>query len=197
MDDPIKRFANAFAQLPSIGPRQAMRLAFHIAALGKNTIRELSDALLNLEQLARCPNCFRTHTGTTLCEICSDTQRQNGIIAIIEKETELLSLERAKKFFGTYLVIGDIAKSSNLTAEQKLRLASLKERIRKEQKGSAEEIILAISPTAYGDFAAAALTKELTGAAKKITRLGRGIPTGGEIEFADEDTLANALTNRS
>ncbi len=204
LPDPIQNFVDIFGKLPSLGPRQATRLAFYIARLGKERIREISAVISDLNELAGCPRCFRTHKGNSkLCSICGDPTRSKKIIAVVEKETDLLSLEKTKKFPGWYLVIGELSKLGDLGPEQKLRLSSLKGFIKKELGGSskgsgrAEEIILAINPTTYGDLNALLLKKELEGCAEKITRLGRGIPTGGEIEFADEDTLSNALERRS
>jgi recombination protein RecR len=133
---------------------------------------------------------------STLCDICSNPNRQQNIIAIVEKETDLISIERTKKFKGRYLVLGELTKTGVLESVQKLRLNHLKNWIKKEF-GQAEEIIIAINPTTYGDLNASIIAKELSGFAKKITRLGRGIPTGGEIEFADEETLSSALERRS
>jgi recombination protein RecR len=116
---------------------------------------------------------------------------------IVEKETDLLSLENAGKFTGKYLVLGEIAKTGILESWQKLRLQNLKSIIQKEMQGKAEEIILALNPTSMGDFNASALARELEPFTKKISRLGRGLPTGGEIEFADDETLGSALERRS
>ena len=102
-------------------------------------------------------------------------------------------MERPRKFNGRYLILGELNKAGILESGQKLRLNNLKTFISKELGGQAEEIIIATNPTTYGDLSASIITKELAGFAKKITRLGRGIPTGGEIEFADEDTLGAAL----
>lgn len=210
LPDPIQNFVNVFAKLPSLGPRQATRLAFYITKLGKERIREVSTAISDLNKLSTCPRCFRAHAphkilDDKLCQICSDSTRSKKLIAVVEKETDLISLEKTKKFSGWYLVLGELSKVGELNAEQRLRLNSLKGFIKKELSGpsagseqvKAEEIILAINPTAYGDLGASFLKKELKDCAQKITRLGRGIPTGGEIEFADEDTLSNALEKRS
>lgn len=197
MNDPIKNFVDLFSKLPSIGPRQATRLAFYIAGLGKGKIRELAEVVDGLGRIVTCNRCFRTHTGhETMCAICSDQKRNHSLIAIVEKETDLLSLERTHKFPGRYLVIGELAKTGDLNPEQKLRLVSLKTFIQKDLGGRSEEIILALNPTSYGDLGASVLAKELKDATQKITRLGRGIPTGGEIEFADKDTLESALERR-
>ncbi len=116
---------------------------------------------------------------------------------IVEKETDLVSIERTKKYRGRYLVLGEMAKGGILDSVQKLRLNQLKFFLKKEFAGKAEEIIIATNPTTYGDLNAMVIKKELEGTAKKFSRLGRGIPTGGEIEFVDEETLEQALERRS
>jgi recombination protein RecR len=116
---------------------------------------------------------------------------------IVKKETDLLSLENTGKFKGRYFTLGNISKTGLLEEWQKLRLKSLKNFIQKELNGVAEEIILAFNPTSAGDFHASLITKELAPFARKISRLGRGLPVGGEIEFADDETLGNALEHRS
>lgn len=204
LPDPIKKFAAVFAKLPSIGPRQATRLAFHIANLSKGQIKELAEVITALGMLGTCSRCFRTFTPSTaghlgsgeLCAICADPTRNTGLIAIVEKETDIISLEKTRKFNGWYLLLGELHKSGELEHEQKLRIEHLKKFIAKELGGKADEIILAINPTVYGDLNAALLKKDLEPLAQTITRLGRGIPTGGEIEFADEDTLGEAIERR-
>ncbi len=202
----IKNFIDVFSGLPGIGPRQATRLAFKLIAGGKNKIEETSRAVLELKNLKLCSQCFFIHSpkGPTgqagadaLCDICKNPNRKKNIIMIIEKETDIISLERPKKYNGRYLVLGELTKSGILESLQKLRLNNLKTFIAGELDGQAEEIIIATNPTTYGDLNALVIAKELNGFAKKITRLGRGIPTGGEIEFADEETLAHALERRN
>ena len=197
--NPIKNFVAVFSKLPSIGPRQATRLAFYIAGLGKSRIHEISEAIAGLASLTFCERCFRTHLGQSgkLCSICADPTRSKGLIAIVEKETDIFSLEKTRKFTGWYLLMGELQKSGELEPEQKSRLTGLKAFIKNEIGGPVDEIILAINPTVYGDLNASLLKTELAGFAEKITRLGRGIPTGGEIEFADEDTLGQALERRN
>lgn len=191
--DSIRRFIEIFSTLPSIGPRQATRLAFFLISLGKGSLAEISGVVNGLKELDRCPNCF--FVCNSKCLICSDKNRRQDIVAVIEKETDLISLEKTKKYNGIYLVLGELDKSGVLNPEQKMKLNYLKSR---PQSGwLISEIILAINPTTYGDLNASVIAKELSGVTKKITRLGRGIPTGGEIEFADEDTLGGALDNRN
>ena len=206
LPDRIKKFVESFNALPSIGPRQATRLAFYIKNLGNAAIKEIAQAVAGLSALKTCSSCFfiyedRTKTKSespnSLCDICANPQRKKTVIAIVEKETDLISIEKTKKFNGRYLILGDLKKDAVLNSAQKLRLNSLKSFLKKESDGQAEEIIIAVNPTTYGDLNANIIAQELKGSAKKIPRLGRGIPTGGEIEFADEETLGAAIDKRS
>lgn len=193
----IKNLIELFKTLPSIGPRQATRMAFHVAKLGKAAIFNFVSAFEALNGIKPCDHCFLMHGGAAgLCAICADPKRRKDIVAIVEKETDLMSLERAKKFNGTYLIIGELKKGGILADDQKLKLQHLKQIMLGYGFPVAEEILIATNPTTYGDLSASVISMELKTYAKKITRLGRGIPTGGEIEFADEDTLAQALDNR-
>ncbi len=160
-------------------------------------LSEIRDAARELSGVKICGSCFNTHIDSgNSCNICASPERDKNFIAIVEKPTDLMTIEKTKKFNGIYLVLGNLTKNAVMDPEQKLRLGSLKKTIAKNS-GQAEEIILAINPTAYGDLNAAMLQKELQGHTKKLSRLGRGIPTGGEIEFADEETLGAALERRS
>lgn len=200
LPDPIKNFIHHFSKLPSIGPRQATRLAFHVIGSGKEEIEGIIQSLEGLENMSICKRCFFVflpqNASDKLCEICRDKKRDPKIIAIVEKETDLISIEKTNKFNGNYFITGSLQKNGVLGIEQKKRLETLKDNIKNELGGQANEIIIATNPTTYGDFNAAILSKELKDLTQKITRLGRGIPTGGEIEFADEDTLSSALERR-
>jgi len=188
LPEPIKKFVEVFAKLPGIGPRQATRLAYHVANQGKSSVAEIAGAVSGLGNLNACSQCFLTTQNGAVCDICSNPQRRKDLIAVVEKETDLISLEKTKKFPGRYLVLGDLKKDGVLNELQKMRLRTI---------NGAEEVILALSPTTYGDINSAIISQELKDRAGKLTRLARGIPTGGEIEFADEETLGSALDHRS
>jgi len=193
----IKKFVDIFSELPGIGPRQAVRLAFYFIHEGTAFDAEASKTIASLKNIKICRQCFYIHENPSgFCNICSDIKRNHKIIAIVEKETDLLSIESTGKFNGRYLILGDLHKNGILETSQKLRMQSLKSWISEKLNGKAEEIIIAINPTTYGDLNASIIAKELQDFANKVTRLGRGIPTGGEIEFADEDTLSSALERR-
>ncbi len=197
LPEPIKKFIENFSRLPSIGPRLATRLAFYLANLDQNTLQELEKGISGFKFLNRCPQCFfLKEKNKKYCQICLDHNRDPKIIAIVEKETDLLSLEKTKAFNGHYLLLGELPKRGILESGQKLRIQSLKERIKKELGGKIKEIIVAVNPNTFGDFLFGIIKEEFKELAEKITKLGRGIPTGGEIEFTDEETLRQALERR-
>ncbi len=198
LPEPVKNFIAKFSRLPSIGPRQATRLSFYLINQGKNEIKEIGAAVLGLDKIKICGRCYFIHQNEgALCDVCEDKNRNQRTIAVVEKETDLLSLENTGKFGGRYLVIGQMPRSGILEDWQKKRLENFKESIKRELNGKADEIILALNPSRYGDFNASILLKELKPYAAKISRLGRGLPIGSEIEFADEETLGEALKNRN
>ncbi len=194
----IKKFIDYFSKLPLLGPRQATRLAFYLLENDKVDLKEVAGALNGLTNLDRCGRCFFVkERNKDVCGICGDAKRDKKVIAIIEKETDLITFEKISGFNGHYLVLGKLAERGVLEAAQKLRLEKLKERIKSELKGSADEIIIALNATAIGDFTSDLIKEEFKNLAKKITRLSRGLPTGGEVEFADETTLLHSFEKRS
>ena len=193
----IKRFVDILSSLPGIGPRQAIRLAFYAIQKGAGFQKEFADAVAELQKIKLCKQCFYIHESKSgLCEFCESDHRDQSVILIVEKETDVMSIENTGKFNGRYLVLGDIRKNGILEADQKLRLQSLRKWITKELGGKAKEVIVGINPTTEGDILAGLIAEEMKPFAKKVTRLGRGIPTGGEIEFADKDTLGSAIDGR-
>jgi recombination protein RecR len=199
LPDPIQKVADELAELPSIGPRQAIRLAFFLVGRKKNSIRSLAVSIDNLRNIKTCAQCFFIHQNPgELCDICGNPNRNQRVIMVVEKETDLVSLENTNKYTGRYFISGEITKTGILEDWQKARLESLKNQIQKNGEGSqVDEIIFAFNPTALGDLQTSILAKELRPFAKKISRLGRGLPTGGEIEFADDETLSSSLERRS
>ncbi|MBI2506773.1 MAG: recombination protein RecR [Candidatus Colwellbacteria bacterium] len=194
---PLTRFVEIFSALPGIGPRQAVRLAFFFVEQGVAFEDEVAKTILGLKGIKICRQCFYIHQNENgLCGICADKNRNPRLIAIVEKETDLMSIENTGQFHGRYLILGDMRKTGILEAAQKLRLNSLKAWIEKELEGKAEEIIIALNPSPQGELLAGLITEEFKDLADKISRLGRGIPSGGEIEFADEETLGSALKRR-
>ncbi len=198
LPDPIKRVSDSLSELPGIGPRQAIRLAFHLAGENKGVVKILADNVGALQGIKICSRCFFIHQNADdLCDICRDASRNQSLILVLEKETDLVSIENTGKFAGRYFLIGDIPRTGMLDESQKLRLQSLKAFITKDLGGQAQEIILGFNPTSLGNLQTSLVSKELAALSKKISRLGRGLPTGGEIEFADEETLGASLDRRT
>jgi recombination protein RecR len=198
LPEPIQNVADELSNVPSIGPRQAIRLAFYLVSEKTEDVHKLAVNINNLRKLKICKRCFFPHQNAgDLCDICGNQNRNQNIIMIVEKETDLISLENTKKFTGRYFITGPIPKTGFLENGQKARIESLKKYIEKDLGGKAREMILAFNPSSLGDFQATLLMKELAPLAEKMSRLGRGLPTGGEIEFADDETLGSALERRS
>lgn len=196
--DPIEKFIETFSKLPSIGRRQASRLAFYFLKR-KNFANQANLHLKNLlEEIDICPKCFLPFQKkqSPFCEICSNNNRNQKLICIVEKELDSFSLEGMSQYKGVYHILGGLINPNNLKTYEVLGLETLKKRIKELEGNIADEIIIAVNPTTDGDLTAMYLERELKNFSKKITRLGRGIPTGGEIEFADEETLFGALENR-
>ncbi|MEK7542983.1 MAG: toprim domain-containing protein [Patescibacteria group bacterium] len=194
----IKKFIELFSRLPSIGPRLATRLAFFLMDKDEQSFAELEHALGGLKKLDRCERCFfLKNTDKKLCDICSDKKRDSASIAIIEKETDLITIEKTGAFHGHYLVLGELAERGVLENNQKLRIKRLQSRINMELNGKARELIIALGLNSFGDFTATLIKQIFKDSAEKITRIGRGIPTGGSIEFADEETITSAFERRN
>ena len=198
LPEPVQKVVDELSELPSIGPRQAIRLAFYLINEGPEHLETLGTAIEGLASIKVCARCYFIHQNEgDLCDICANPARHAGVIMVVEKETDLLSLENTKKYTGRYFIVGQVPKTGFLEPWQKSRLASLAKFVKDELGGMADEIILAFNPTALGDFQASLITKELAPLARKVSRLGRGLPTGGEIEFSDDETLGASLERRS
>lgn len=193
----IQKFAELVSKFPSIGKRQALRLAFYLTR-NKEIGRKLLFILTELEKNTKtCKLCsLPFEGGGLLCPICNDKNRKKDLICIVEKETDVFSIENTHQFQGVYHILGQLIDPNNLESYQKLHLEKLQKRIQELPNKMAEEIILALNPTTEGDLTVMYLERKLKNLAQKITRISRGIPTGGEIEFADEETIKNALFNR-
>ena len=191
----LRTLAESLARLPSIGPRQAIRLALHLSSLAREDQRRFADALSALENIRRCAECFFPYEGAgERCEICANPERSPKTVMVVEKETDLLSLEKTGRYAGRYLIVGTLPRGGTISDGQR---ALLERRAALAQaQGGIDELILALSGTASGEHLGAAVSAMLSPVSKKVTRLGRGLPRGAEIEFADEDTLGYSLESR-
>ena len=195
LPQPIKNLIDQLNKLPEIGPRAATRLAFFLLNQPDNYIKNLAVAIQELKTKTKtCRNCFNL-TSDTICHICSDSKRDRNLICVVEDILDILPIERTKRHQGVYHILGGlIAPIEGLTPD-KLHIKELAERVKK-LNSKAVEIIIALNPTIEGDTTALYLERTLKPLGIKITRLGRGLSTGSDLEYTDETTLINALQNR-
>lgn len=188
----IQNLIDEFAKLPSIGPRQATRFVFYLLNQPKEEIEKFAKKLFVLKKIQYCDFCNKAVENQSLCEICKDKNRDRSSICIVEKDTDIESLEKTKRYNGIYYVIG--------SEDEKLQLKRLKKIVNKIKAANKQinEIIIATDATTEGETIALYVAKEIKNLStvKKITRLGRGLSTGSELEYMDEDTLSNALLGR-
>lgn len=189
----VTELIQTLAELPGIGPKTASRLAFFLLRGKSELAMRLAEALRGLVENTRfCSTCYNV-TEDDPCPICADPMRDQSIICVIEEPMDLLSLERTEKYKGIYHVLhGALSPLEGIFAED-LRIAELEKRVREDE---IKEVILATNPTSEGDYTAAYLVQRLKPLGVRITRLGRGLPVGGDLEYADAVTLSRALESR-
>lgn len=186
----FKKLIDHFSSLPSVGPKMAERLVLFLFKQDAEKLKDFSESLADLKNLRTCQKCFNIAEGT-LCEICKNTRRDQKTICVVEDPLDIISIEKTGTYKGLYHVLGGVVL---FTSEKNdLKINELLERIKPEK---IEEIILAVNPTTEGDATALYLKSKLKEFGIRITRLARGLATGGDIEYADEITLSAALVNR-
>ena len=195
LPEPVQALIDAFSRLPGIGPKTASRLAFYLLNAPEDISKDLADALQGLKTgIALCEECFNiTLSDRTKCEICASDQRDGASLCVVEKPLDVLVLEKTQGFFGKYHVLHGVLSPIEGIGPDDLRIRELLERIR---QGVVEEVILATNPSMEGDATAQYLQKQLVGLNVRVTRLARGLPMGGELEYADQNTLLRALAGR-
>src|SRR3989344_655748 len=198
--DIIKRLSDLFAKFPTVGPRMAGRFVFYLISQPKEKIDELVAVLQELKHNVKlCAFCFNPHElAGGLCPFCSDNSRNKELLCVIEKENDLLPIEATKRYKGLYFILGGVL--GFRTSAEDLRIASLQKRL-----GTAnqfKEIIIALNPTPEGKATSVLVQraiKELSTlkpSTFKLTHLAQGLPVGGELEYADEETLESAFEGR-
>jgi recombination protein RecR len=186
----FKKLIKNFSTLPSVGPKMAERLVLFLFKQEDEKILEFANNLTQLKNLCHCKKCFNISEGE-LCKICTDKNRHTSTICIVEDSLDIISIERTNLYRGIYHVLG--GSLGTVKNESELKIPELLKRISKED---INEIIIATNPTTEGDLTSLYLKRKLQDFNIKITRLGRGLSMGGDIEYVDELTLASALTNR-
>ena len=194
----IQKLIQLFSKFPTIGTRTASRFVFYLLKSSKEEIKELSESILdlqkNIKQCSLCFNFFEPEKKETNCKICSSSNRDRSILCLIEKEADLLAIEKTNKYKGMYFILGGTISVLQKKNNKRIRDQELKKRIVKDSK--IKEIIIATNSTTEGRATALYLEEILKDFNKKITKLARGLPTGGELEYTDEETLLSALEQR-
>jgi recombination protein RecR len=196
--EPVARLVEAFARLPGIGPKTAQRLTYHMLRAPEQEARALAAALVAVkEQVRLCERCFN-FSDAALCAICGDDARDQRRVCVVEEPLDLLALERTGEFGGVYHVLHGAISPIDGIGPERLRIRELLERAERSRDTGApwEEVILATNPTLEGEATAMYLAERLDGLAGSVTRIARGIPVGGDLEYADEVTLIRALQGR-
>jgi len=198
---PIKDFIDKFSKLPGIGPRQAARLAFWLLNGEKNTRENLKKALENLDkEIKTCKSCYFAieNNNNDKCHFCDNPARDHKTICVVEKETDLATIEKSGIYKGLYHVLGGLFSALDTAIPKNLKIPELINRLENKKTAGKkiEEVILALSPTHEGDLTAHYLERLLKPLKVKITRLGRGLSYGSDVEFADAQTLSGALESR-
>ena len=201
--DSINKLIKIFRDFPTVGGRTAGRFVYYLMKLPRERIDELIEAILEVKnKIKLCSSCFnpfeedgRRPTSTDLCQICQNPARDKNILCIVEKESDLLSLENTKKFNGLYFILGGTIGTMRKEEIASLRIEKLKKRV---STNTFYEIIIALNPTPEGRTTSVLVEQTIKSISPniKLTHLARGIPVGGELEYADEETLESALQDR-
>jgi len=206
MTDSIKKLIELFSKFPTVGPRTASRFVFYLIKLPKDKIDELTNAVAELKnKIKLCLFCFSPFESSDsikagqsdLCPICQNPLRNRQLLCVVEKETDLMSIEKTKKYNGLYFILGGTVATMKKSDIDNLRIEELSDKIKESKKFT--EIIIATNPTPEGKATSILIEralKSLTVPAFKITHLAQGLPVGGELEYADEETLESALEGR-
>jgi recombination protein RecR len=195
LPEPIQNLINALERLPGIGPKSASRLAFYFLRADESLSSELAEALTGLkEKIAYCSECFNiTEAGRELCEICENPKRDGSVICVLEDALDVLALERTGAYQGRYHVLQGVLNPIEGIGPDDIKIRPLIERV---ARGGIREVILATNPSMEGDTTAMYLQQQLRSTSVHITRLARGLPMGGDLEYADQNTLLRALQGR-
>ncbi|HXG39964.1 MAG TPA: recombination mediator RecR [Candidatus Limnocylindrales bacterium] len=196
--EPVARLIEAFARLPGIGPKTAQRLTYHLLRAPETEARSLAAALIAVrEQVVFCERCFNISDAPT-CPICRDPARDARRLCVVEEPLDVLALERTGEFRGLYHVLHGAISPIDGIGPDRLRIRELLERIEAARRAGEPfvEVILATNPTLEGEATAMYLADRLEGLVESVTRIARGIPVGGDLEYADEVTLIRALQGR-
>lgn len=192
--EPIQNAVAAFARLPGVGPKTALRYVYYLLGLPPQEANTMARALVALgERIRTCERCY-TYGEAETCDICVDLKRDATCICVVEESRDIATMEATGAFRGRYHVLGGILNPMAGVTPDAVRIRELEERLAQDSQIS--EVILALSPTVQGEATMLYLAKRLAPTGRRITRLARGLPIGATIEYADEVTLGDAYHGR-
>ncbi len=191
---PLARLIEELQKLPGVGPKSAQRLAFHILRTQEDDCRALAEAIVAVRTEMRfCSRCFN-FTDADLCGICADPRRDPSVVCVVGEPGDVIALERAGVHKGFYHVLQGLLAPLDGIGPDNIRIGELVERV---EEGGIEEVILATSPTAEGEATAEYVQDVLKETGAKVTRIGRGIPIGADLDYVDQVSMAHALEGRT
>ena len=191
---PLNSVYDQFRRLPGVGNKSALRLAYHIIDMPEEEVRRLAETLLQAKREIRfCKECFNL-TDSDVCEICADTGRDHSMICVVEQPQDAMAMERSHGYIGVYHVLHGCLSPLDGIGPENLRIKELLFRLEKED---VKEVILATNSNVEGEATASYLAQLLRHQPVMVSRIARGLPMGGDLEYADEVTLAKALENRT
>ena len=191
--EPIERLVKALRRLPGVGEKTATRLAYFLLAAPESVAGELGQAILRLRQdILLCEECFNLCSRSP-CEICRDAARDNRIVCVVEEPADLASIESTGSFRGRYHVLGGTIAPLDGVGPESLRVDALVERI---ERGGIDEVILATNPNPEGEATALYVAERVAQYGVRVTRIGYGMPIGGDLEYVDPVTVRKSLENR-
>jgi recombination protein RecR len=196
--EPVARLIESFARLPGIGPKTAQRLTFHLLRAAEGEARTLAAALVAVrDQVVFCDRCFNI-SDAPLCPLCRDDERDSRRLCVVEEPLDVLALERTGEFKGLYHVLHGAISPIDGVGPDRLKIRQLLERADQAKRDGVpfDEVILATNPTLEGEATAMYLAERLEGVVGVVSRIARGLPVGGDLEYADEVTLIRALQGR-
>ena len=189
----LENAVNEFAKLPGIGKKTALRLVLHLIKQNENEVAHFSDTIAAMRKEIRfCKRCFNI-SDKDICNTCSNPMRKQEMICVVENIRDVIAIESTQQFNGLYHVLGGVISPLDGIGPDQLNIEPLVKRVNEEQT---QEIIFALNPNIQGDTTVYYIGRKLKGINVKITTIARGISFGGELEYADEMTLAKSITNR-
>ena len=191
--EPLQKAIDELSKLPSIGKKTAQRLAIHLLKNDRDTVESLITSLRDLKEKIRfCQECFNISVDDT-CEICKSVKRDRSVLCIVEDASDIISIEKTNEYNGLYHVLGGVLDPLSGVTADSLKIKELLHRISNQE---IKEIILALNPNAEGDATSLYLSRMLKETSVRISRIARGLPIGGDIEFADSATIGRAFIGR-